>query len=298
MHDLIKIAKGIVQPGDLTPGGTLRPEASERLISLVFEDDFLTRVTTRRMSKLTADVQVWGVETRKLVRVPEGQTPSSAQIVGGGQYGCTLSALPVQLFPTLSLSFLRDNKDNPNLVADVEASFATQFANEYLDLGFNGTADDNSGGWATLNKGWVQIASESANTAKVDIDPTGAGKNWRTELKAMMDALPERFRATAAFVMNTGDADSYAFELAGFVTGQPLAGDSPLRRFMGVPIIATPWMPAGKVLLTPPANLVFGISTEMVATRRFNERARALEWTFDTACDYEIAVKQACVYGY
>jgi len=298
MHDLIKIAKGIVQPGDLNPGGTLRPEASERLISLVFADDFLTRITTRRMNKLSADVQVWGVETRKLVRVPEGQMPSAAQIVGGTQYGCTLTALPVQLFPTLSLSFLRDNANNPQLVADVEKSFATQFAAEYLDLGFNGTADDNSLGWATLNKGWVQIASESAACPKVNIDPTGLNKNWRTELKAMLDQLPERFRPQAAFIMNTGDADAYAFELAGFVTGMPLAGDSPLRRFLGIPIITSPYMPAGKVLLTPPKNLVFGLHTEVVATRRFNERARAIEWTFDTACDYEIAVKQACVYGY
>jgi hypothetical protein len=298
MHDLIKIAKGLVQPGDLNPGGTLRPEASERLISLVFADDFLKNVTTRRMNKLSADVQVWGVETRKLVRVPEGQTPSAAQIVGGTQYGCTLTALPVQLFPTLSLSFLRDNANNPQLVSDVEASFATQFANEYLDLGFNGTAEDNSAGWATLNKGWVQIASEAAACPKVNIDPTAAGKNWRTEMKAMLDALPERFRPQAAFIMNTADADAYAFELAGFVTGVPLAADSPLRRFMGIPIIPSPYMPAGKVLLTPPQNLVFGLSTEMVATRRFNERARAIEWTFDTACDYEIAVKQACVYGY
>lgn len=296
MHDLIKIAKGIIQPGDLNPGGTLRPEASERLISLIFGDPFMRQVTTRRMRRMSADVQVWGVETRKLVRVPEGQTPSTAQIVGGSQAGCTLTALPVQLFPTLSLSFLRDNADNPQLVSDVEASFAQQFANEYLDLAFNGTLDDNSGGFTTLNKGWVQIASEHAATPKVNIDPATNG--WRASLKSMLDALPAQYRPTAAFIMNTGDADDYAYELGATVTGMPQVAESPLRRFMGIPIITTAYMPAGNALLTPSKNLIFGMHSEMVQTRRFNERARAIEWTFDTACDYEIAIKDACVYGY
>ncbi|WP_170210756.1 phage major capsid protein [Tepidiphilus succinatimandens] len=297
MHELVKLAKGVIQPGDLTPGGTLRPEASERLISLVFDDPFLTKITTRRMGKLSADVMAFDVASRQLVRVPEGTEPSAAQIANGSGVGCTLRALPVQLFPTLSLSFLRDNANNPQLVSDVEASFARKFALEYLDLGFNGTNDDNSAGFLTLNKGWVQIASEAtSDTVKVNIDPGANG--WRASLKQLLDALPAQYRAQAAFIMNTGDADTYAMELGTHVTGSALVAESPLRRFLGVPIIDNPYMPAGKVLLTPPTNLVFGLHTEMVQTRRFNERARAVEWTFDTACDYEIVVKQACVYGY
>lgn len=297
MHDLVKIAKGMINPGDLAPGGQLRPEAAERMISLIASTGFMKNVTTRRMKKLSADVSVLGIAARSLVRVAEGQTPTDAQRLGATQHGTTLTALPVQLFPQMSLSTLRDNADNPNLVAEVEQALSNRMEAELEDLAFNGVADDNSGGFTTLNKGWVQIASEASATPKVDIDPTAAG-GWRAALKAVFDACPDVYRPQAAFVMNEGDADAYAYELGQHVTGSALVADSPLRRFLGRPILTSPYCPAGKVLFTPPQNLVFGITTEIWQKRRWDDDARALRWVFDFAVDYEIAVKQACVYGY
>ncbi len=297
MHDLIKIAKGMINPGDLNPGGQLRPQAAERLITLIASAGFMKNVTTRRMRKMSADVSVLGIAARSLVRVPEGQTPTDAQRLGATQSGCMLTALPVQLFPQMALSALRDNADNPNLVAEVEAALANRMEAELEDLAFNGVADDNSAGFTTLNKGWVQIASESGTTVKVDIDPSGAG-GWRAALKAIFDACPDVYRPQAAFVMNEGDADAYAYELGQHVTGSALVADSPLRRFLGRPILTSPYCPAGKLLFTPPQNLIFGISTDIWQKRRWDDDARALRWVFDFAVDFEIAVKQACVYGY
>lgn len=297
MHDLIKIAKGMINPGDLNPGGQLRPQAAERLITLIASAGFMKNVTTRRMRKMSADVSVLGIAARSLVRVPEGQTPTDDQRLGATQSGCMLTALPVQLFPQMALSALRDNADNPNLVAEVEAALANRMEAELEDLAFNGVADDNSAGFSTLNKGWVQIASESDTTVKVDIDPSDAG-GWRAALKAIFDACPDVYRPQAAFVMNEGDADAYAYELGQHVTGSALVADSPLRRFLGRPILTSPYCPAGKLLFTPPQNLIFGISTDIWQKRRWDDDARALRWVFDFAVDFEIAVKQACVYGY
>ncbi len=297
MHDLIKIAKGMINPGDLNPGGQLRPQAAERLITLIASAGFMKNVTTRRMRKMSADVSVLGIAARSLVRVPEGQTPTDDQRLGATQSGCMLTALPVQLFPQMALSALRDNADNPNLVAEVEAALANRMEAELEDLAFNGVADDNSAGFTTLNKGWVQIASESDTTVKVYIDPSDAG-GWRAALKAIFDACPDVYRPQAAFVMNEGDADAYAYELGQHVTGSALVADSPLRRFLGRPILTSPYCPAGKLLFTPPQNLIFGISTDIWQKRRWDDDARALRWVFDFAVDFEIAVKQACVYGY
>jgi HK97 family phage major capsid protein len=296
MHDLVKIAKGIINPGDLNPGGQLRPEASERLISMISSTGFMKNVTTRRMRRMSADVSVLDIAARSLVRIAEGATPADAQRLGATQSGCTLLALPVQLFPQMSLSTLRDNADNPNLVSEVEAALSNRMEAELEDLAFNGTLDDNSSGFTTLNKGWVQIASEHANTPKVDIDVPNAG--WVNSLKAVLDACPDVYRPQAAFIMNESDADGYYFEVADSTSGLPLIVESPLRSFMGRPILTSPYMPAGKVLFTPPQNLIFGISTEIWQKRRWDDDARALRWVFDFAVDYEIAIKQACVYGY
>ncbi|MDW8399393.1 MAG: phage major capsid protein [Acetobacteraceae bacterium] len=298
MHELIKLAKGILAPTDLSPGGQLRPEAAERLITLVAAAGFMKNVTVRRMKRLTADVSVIGIAARSLVRVAEGATPTDAQRIGATQHGCTLTALPVQLFPQMALSALRDNADNPNLVTEIEQALANRMEAELEDLAFNGVNDNNAGGFTTLNKGWVQIASEAASpTVKVDINPAGAG-GWRAALKQLYDACPEVYRPQAAFIMNTGDADAYAYELGMQVSGQALLSESPLRSFLGRPILTSPYCPAGRVLFTPPQNLIFGITTEIWQKRRFDDDARALRWVFDFAVDYEIAIKPACVYGY
>ncbi|WP_114649109.1 phage major capsid protein [Pseudothauera hydrothermalis] len=297
MHDLIRIAKGMIGPGDLNPGGQLRPEAADRLISLISASGFMANVTTRRMKKLTADVSVIGVVARSLVRVAEGQSPTDAQRLGATQHGCTLTALPVQLFPQMSLSTLRDNADNPALVAEVEKLLSDRMEAELEDLAFNGTADDNSGGFTTLNKGWIQVAADAAATPKVNIDPGGT-QTWRQALKAVYDACPDVYRPQSAFVMSEADADAYAFEVAGTVSGTAYIAESPLRRFMGRPILTSAYCPAGKVLFTPPQNLIFGMTTEIWQKRRWDDDARALRWVFDFAVDYEIAIKQACVYGY
>lgn len=298
MHELIKIAKGIINPGDLNPGGALRPEASERLISLIAATGFMKNVTTRRMGKMSADVSVIGIAARSLVRVAEGATPSDAQRLGATQHGATLTALPVQLFPQMSLSTLRDNANNPNLVAEVEQLLANRMEAELEDLAFNGVNDNNSGGFTTLNKGWIQIASETGSaTVKVNIDPGGT-QTWRQALKAVYDACPDVYRPQSAFVMSEADADAYAFEVANTVSGSAFVAESPLRRFLGRPILTSPYCPAGKLLFTPPQNLLFGITTEIWQKRRWDDDARALRWVFDFAVDYEIAIKEACVYGY
>lgn len=104
----------------------------------------------------------------------------------------------------------------------------------------------------------------------------------------------ERWRENSAFVMNLADADDYAAELGAHVTGTPLTA---LRRYNGLPIEANPRMPRGKVLFTPLMNLAHGVHTSVEQDKEYHKRKRVLEYTFDMAVDYEIAVKQACVLG-
>ena len=89
----------------------------------------------------------------------------------------------------------------------------------------------------------------------------------------------------------------YARELNAPITGTAMNADSPLRRFEGKAIEAHPDMPRGSVAFTPLKNLVYGISTDMRRDRSYHSRKRVLEYTFDIANDYEVAVKQAAVLG-
>ena len=300
IDDVVALAKNLIGPNDLAVGGTMSPQRAARLIGMIYEDKFLAKITTDRMDRLEKEIDVIGVETRQLVRVPQGQEPSNDQKPGASQHGDMLRAQTVQLFPEVSLDYLRAHRDNPDLVKLVEQLFVQQLRNDLVDLGFNGVNDDGSGETAdekflALNKGWVQVAKEATQTPKKDIDPMTDG--WGDTLALVMDAADVRYRANSTFVMNLADADAYAREMGAHVTGTPLTADSPLRRYQGNPIEAHPLMPQGHILFTPMPNLVFGVHKEIRQDRGYHQRKRALEYTFDQAVDYQIAVKQAAVLG-
>lgn len=300
MHDLVALAKGLIGPTDLANGGQMTPQAAAKLILMLFEDDFLKKVTTETMSRLTKAIDVADLLRRQLVRVAQGNDPEEADMTDVAEHGCKLTALDLQLFPTLTLDYLRENKDNPQLMATVEGGFNTRMQNDLVDLAFNGVADDATGAnreakFLRLNKGWLQVLRESTKAPKVDIDPATDG--WEETLAKVYDASDARFRRDAVFVMNEGDADAYARQLGAAITGTPLRADSPLRRFEGKTIEAHPDMPAGSVMFTPLKNLVFGVHTDIRRDRSYHSRKRALEYTFDMAVDFEVAVKQAAVLG-
>ena len=298
IDDLVALAKSLIGPNDLANGGQLSPQRAAKLITMIFADAFLGKITTVRMDRLERNIDAIDVASRQLVRVPQGAEPSADQTPNAGEHGSVLRALAVQLFPTLTLDFLRANKDNPQLLKEVETAFGTLLTNDLVDLGFNGIGDGGAGAnqeekFLNLNKGWLQIAREADDAPKIEIDPEV--DNWQASLGAIMDQGDERWRQTSAFVMNLADADAYARELGGHVTGTPLTADSPLRRYQGRPIEAHPRMPRGRVMFTPLKNLVFGVHTDIHQEREYHKRKRVLEYTFDKAVDYEIAVKQALV---
>lgn len=298
MDDVVALAKGLIGPADLAVGGTITPKAAQRLIQMVFKSDFLSKVTTEMTTALSQEVSAIDMARRQLVRVAQGVDPDEGQFATAGNYGCVLTMLPVQLFPSIKLDTLRANKDNPEILSMLEQSFSTALARDLVDLGFNGVSDDNTGAnreakFIRLNKGWVQVAKDHDATKKVDIDVATDG--WIASLTEIVNAADDRAKRDSVFVMNEADADDYARELGLPITGTAMRADSPLRRFEGRPIEAVGDMPRGKVLFTPLKNLVHGIHVDVKRDRAYHARKRALEFTFDMAVDYEIAVKEYTV---
>jgi hypothetical protein len=300
MVDIVAVAKGLIDAGDLKPGGELTPQMASRVIASLFSDPFLAKITTERMSRLKKQIDVVDMMRRRLVRVPQGSEPTASQLTGADEGGCTLEAGDVQLFATLTLDFLREHANDPQLTQTVERGFTTVIQRDLVDLGFNGVSDDGAGGtreakFVRLHKGWLQIMREAASSTKLEIDPATDG--WIDTLRAVKDASDPWVRPQCVFLMNNGDADAYARELNQPITGQALNADSPLRRAEGHAIEAHPSMPAGSVVFTPLANLVHGVQTRVERNREYQARKRCLEYTWDFAVDYEVAVKKFATLG-
>jgi hypothetical protein len=283
LKQFIAVAKGRIGPEALNITGELTPEQANQIISLVVASTFLSKVNTVRMMRLTRHVNAMDVASRQLKRIAQGSEPAEGDLTKLLGAGAELMALPVQLFADVTLDFIRD----------------------ILDLAFNGEKDDNSDGFLTLNKGWVQLAKEGREAGENDDDPKRvrgtdidpATDGWKETLAAVMNAGDERFRRNSVFTMNLADADDYARELGAHVTGTPLTAESPLRRFEGYAIEAEPEMPRGHVFFTPLKNLAFGLHSNIRRDRAYHARKRALEYTFDTACDFEIVVGRAMSVG-
>lgn len=300
IDDAILLAKSLIGPTDLANGGTLTPQQAQKLISLLWKDGFLSKVTTVRMSKLTRNVDVIDILRRQLVRVAQGEEPTTDDLTKGAEFGCKLTALDAQLFATLTLDYLKENKDNPQLQKEIETGFNTVLQNDIVDLGFNGIEDDGAGNtreekFLHLNKGWLQVAREADGAQKIAIDPATDG--WIATLKGVTELQDHRALGSSVYVMNTADADEYGEEINAPVTGHEVQSGSPARRFRGRNIEAHPNFPQGKVLFTPIKNLVYGLHTTIDRNRAYHNRRRALEYTFDMSFDFEIAVKKFAVLG-
>lgn len=294
--NLVLLAKGLIGPEDIRPGGVLRPEAARRFISLVWEDPFFSQVSRRLMTSLKADGGVLDIASRSMVRVAEGVEPADGQKVGVDDASYTLHALDQQLFVDLKYSFLRDNASNPGLRTEIENAFATRVRGELTDLGFNGTLDDNSAGFLTLNKGWVQIAKDNApGGQQLVIDPATNG--WIDTLAGLLDLLPDQFLGQAKFIMNGKDANAYALEVGKHVTGEAVIADMAKRSLIAFEIVPVTYMPRNTVMLTAPKNLVLGVNQDITRYRNNNDRKRVVEYTWDMYTDFEIAAPQALVLG-
>ena len=246
MLDVVAVAKSLIEPEDLRNGGVLLPQQAAKLINMLFKDGFLAKINTIRMGRLTRNVDVMDILERQLVRVAQGSEPDNNDLTSAAEFGCKLTALDAQLFASLTLDFLRDNKDNPNLQKEVEAGFNTRLANDIVDLGFNGVADDGVGAdraakFIRLNKGWLQIMRDAANTPKVDIDPAVDGwvtdAEWGDMFGATLSAAVQQFRTDGAAMQqsiesagagatNLGMAMTEQIALLGMMQGQMQSGEA------------------------------------------------------------------------
>lgn len=303
MGILAELLKTDVTPESASVGGALRPEAANSFIDAVVDQSgLLKRVTLHRMNRLTSDISVMDIASRVLKRVAEGTEPSAGDLPGVSNYGKTLLALPMQLFQSIPFSTLSDNANIPGYEESLAAMFARKFANEIEDLALNGSDDDYTGSaFLELNKGWIALAKAAAgsgdnHTRAVDVNTLS--DDYTGKLKTVMDAQDARFDAQSALLMAPADYRGLVEDFASEPGGIAFAVSGAVPTFMGKEIVVSPYMPSGTVLYTPLTNLVYGICRDIERYREVRGTKRCVDYTFNIACDFALAVNRACVVGY
>lgn len=308
---LKEIAEEIRKTGELTPasvyvGGTLRPEQSSRWINLIVsKSNILSMVTVDKSSKLKKDINVREFITGVLQRVPQGTEPS--EYTKYTNVGKQLDMLDAQLFAQITLDYLRDNQDKPTLENDTAAYLADVYARDIVKLAFTGIADDFSLSDATkklfthLNKGWPALLKESIASHKVDINDyiTSGVVGWANFLSAVVTALPEIYKSDSCrILMNKADYEEYCTQIGNMNGAVNLLISGQIKQYLGYEIIPVLNMPSKTVIFTPMANLVYGVNTNAERYRELSGTKRAIDYTYDSSFDFQVAVDDAAVIGY
>lgn len=302
---LADLLKTDVTPESASVGGALRPEAANSFIDAVVDQSgLLKRVTVHRMNRLTSDVSVIDIAARVLKRVAEGSEPAAGDHPGVSNLGKTLLALPMQLFQSVPFSTLSDNANVPGYEEQLAAMFAKKFGNEIEDLALNGTDDDYTGSaFLELNKGWIALAkaaagSDNASTRAVDVGTLGTTSTYAAALTAVIAAQDARFDPTSALVISPADYRGIVQAVGGTTGGIQYLVQGNVPSFLGKEIVVSPFVPTGTVLYTPLSNLVWGICRDIERYREVRGTKRCVDYTFNIACDFAIAINRACVVGY
>lgn len=152
-----------------------------------------------------------------------------------------------------------------------------------------------------LNKGWPALLKESIASHKVDINDyiTSGVVGWANFLSAVVTALPEIYKSDSCrILMNKADYEEYCTQIGNMNGAVNLLISGQIKQYLGYEIIPVLNMPSKTVIFTPMANLVYGVNTNVERYRELSGTKRAIDYTYDSSFDFQVAVDDAAVIGY
>lgn len=303
----VEIAKsdGALTPEKVNIGGTLRAEQSNKWINLIVsKSPILSLVTVDKSSKLKKDVNVREFITGVLQRIPQGTEPSKH--TSFSNVGKELDMKAAQLYAHITFDYLRDNKDNPGLENEAAAYLAEVYSRDITKLAFVGENDDYTDGDPTkgkfehLNKGWPQLIKDASGSHKVNIsDYISDNVSWTAFLSAMIAEMPAVYKSDKCrLLMNSSDYEDYCYQVGNLNEAVGILISGQVKEFLGYKIEVVPDMPKQTVIFTPLPNLVYGVNTNVERYRELKGTKRVIDYTYDSAFDFQVAVDDAAVIGY
>lgn len=295
-----------IQTSDLSTGGRLNPEQSDRFIDYVLDQTVLFKDGIRvvRMNSDRHDIDKLQVGTRIMRAAVEGEEPT---VVGITTAKRQLSVTEVILPADVSFSFMEDNIERDNFEQHLMSMFGVQLANDLEDLAVNG--DGTTASFLSIETGWLKLIKSSITspgtneTSAARLDTNGATDFRNVVFPGMLALLPNKFKANKSalrFYVSPGNAEAYQYQIG---QRQTQGGDAALvaagtPSYGGISVMGVPYLPDTDHLLTLPDNLVFGVRRDVSLGIFKNERKRVWEYTWTLRIDYQIVEPAATVIGY
>ena len=277
-------ASGVTSGTTLAGGGKLTPEQSDKFITTVVENStFLKKVQHYKMASPERYIEMLNIGKRMLRKAGEGEEPASSASISTARR--KLSTVVIILPIDISYSFLEDNIEKTKAEQTILDAIAKQFAN-----------DTKSDEFIKINNGWLALSRADSKTNKVDL--TAVTDSPMKIMKAMLDAMPEKFKTKdIEFVCSSEFKDAYIEELTSRNTA---LGDKALTeaadiRYKGYLLNPRPYLSMYDIMLANPLNIAYGVQRDISIEFVKNPRKRMIEYTITARTDYEYAVAEAIV---
>lgn len=288
---------------DFKISGVLTDQQTEAWFTNIFEKNaFLQAITRRLRSMLTGNTGFIEGNNQAFARPTEGTEP--AELNTHTQRFSQYLLLDLMLPAFVGYSVIDDNPQH-GLLDKINQVLDQNAANSLQNLAINGTLDDNSAGFFTLMKGWIQLAKDSVTINKVllVVDDIRLDDLDSLVLEMLLE-LPQEYRSQAVIVMSDDErirrndritrlsnSDAQAVAIAAMTEEQ--------RNIIGTKRVVTPdFWPDQVFMLTVQANLEIDVHKTVRRTIEEKPRRQGFEYTYLTKADCEIIDHRGAVISY
>ena len=264
MNNRTLLSKAAVDTSVLGTGGKMNPEQSAQFItfmrdysSFLRSVDFITMQTTRRV------LEYGDISRRNMRKAKENQNNPPTGTFSTKQR--ELNAVGVIMPYDITFQFMKENIEKGNINTTLARLFAQQFANDTVDLAFNGN-ETSSNEFLNINDSWVAIGEKDSGTHKVD---TAGLSTKRAIFKALLGEVPSKYfqmyqqedKSLLKILVSHSVNREYKEELTERNTA---LGDSILISgknvaYDGFEIIPVGFLSDDQQIVTPLKNLAYGV---------------------------------------
>lgn len=303
MNNRTLLSKEAVDTSVLGNGGKMNPEQSKQFITFMKDYstflrsvDFITMQTTRRV------LEYGDISRRNMRKAKENEdNPATG---GFSTKQRELNAVGVIMPYDITFQFMKENIEKGQINATLARLFAQQFANDTIDLAFNGdeSSDDE---FININSGWVAIAEADDDTHKIN---SASFSSKRALFKGLLGEVPSKYfqmyqqedKSLLKILVSHTVNREYKEELTErntalgdsiLISGKPVTYD-------GFEIIPVGFLADDVQLVTPLKNLAYGVYGGSIETyHQVIPRKTRHEYTLLADFDFEIHNPDVLVIG-
>ena len=289
------LQRALTTASTIASAGKLNPDQETQFIDwLVQKQAALSRVNVRRMTSPVAHLDELVTGTRKLRLAAEATAPTVSDAFTVSRR--TLTVKETIWGEDLTYSFIEDNIERGNIESHIAQNLATAFGNDHNDLFWNGDEGD-SDDFLGINDGIIDLAKADAGV--VDY-AAGSVTAWSSVFNGSLKLLPFEYQARPdlAWFIPFRSTFVYADELADRATSLGdlvLVNGLQALRYFGLPVVGEPHLAADEAVLTPLANLTWGVQRGITFETERNTRKRVMEYTLSARTDTNYSKSAAVV---